>query len=133
MDAHLQILAVYYGEHQFSRRNYLAVDPTLAGSDTDPVCATFHQLDVDHELVPGNDGAAKLHTIAAHKVRQSVSKASDLHHQKASGLRHCLNLQNAWHDRLPREMTNKIRLVYADILDGTQLRVAGKLHHAVDQ
>ena len=94
--------------------------------------AGLGEFGVEDELVAGADGFAEFDFIGAHEERGFALTGSAAEHENARGLRHGFELEDARHDGVVGEMTLKIRLVDADVLDGDEGSFAEELHDPVD-
>src|SRR5581483_7592442 len=82
--------------------------------------AKLHHLELEPDLVSGNDGAPELHVVERHEVHHLVIDILAFevaHQQHAAHLGHRFNDQHSGHDRMTRKMTLKKLLVDGDVLD----------------
>ena len=91
------------------------------------------RLDFDAELVSRDDVLPEAHAVEGEEHRDARLLVGLAHEKRARELRHRLDLQDARHDRLAREVALEEGLVDRDVLDAHRPLVSVHLDDAVDE
>jgi len=84
------------------------------------LAAELDHVELEADLVSGNDGPPELHVVERHEVHDLVFDVLPLevaHQQHAPHLRHRLDDEHPGHDGMTRKMPLKEGLVDRDVLD----------------
>src|SRR6478609_9371848 len=112
----------------------VAVDLRLRAKAPD-AAAIAHLLNVIADGVARHHGAPEARLVDCHEINERrLFKLLDVTHaERAGGLRHAFNEENARHHRIAREVPLEIGLVGGDVLDADGRAVTVHVDDAVDE
>src|SRR5690606_15278646 len=98
------------------------------------VAALLELADMDLELITWDNGTTELCAIYGHEIHERRGIFPGRTDTDCTGcLRHRLDDQHAWHDRVRRKMSLEMRFVCRDVLDADRGIVAVDVDDAIDQ
>ena len=116
IEAEIKDLRPFQCKLEICRSSEFAVDIAIAVEQAE-VTARAHELCLRDELVARDDLALERDVLHAAEERDLAAVRIRIQDGEAGDLRHCLEDQDARHERGVREMTQKVRLIHGDVLD----------------